>query len=240
VTELTAVAAKRDAAVLDKPSRRKALQILRSILRPALSHLRTARLFGQLDGKDVLALWVANQVDNGHVDSHLLLLRDQIDRQLICAESGFHVRQAEVVDDGACICLEAGAERVEVPLRCGVYEMSPSLSSLELRNARPVDDATLLTLSCLVALLITEFALDCWTMARRVAFDAAFPTGARELALDSGIGTVSLVVTDLSTVEALSREAATSRLVGTVTGMVASLVTAAWKVIMMKQISGIS
>lgn len=117
--------------------------------------------------------------------------------------------------------------------------MSPSLPSLELRDARPVDEATLLTLSCLVALLVAEFAFDRWTIARRVSFDAAFPTGACELALDSGVGTVSLVVTDLSTVEALSCKTATSRLVGTVTGIVAILVTAVWKVIMMKQIAGI-
>jgi hypothetical protein len=81
--EFTAVAADGHTGVLNKASVDKALKVLLGALGPALCHLGTTSLSGQLDGKDVLALGVANQVDDGHVGSNFLLLSDKEDAQVV-------------------------------------------------------------------------------------------------------------------------------------------------------------
>lgn len=59
-----------------------------------------------------------------------------------------------------------------------------------------------------------------------MAFDAASVAGTSELALDTGVRALDLVVAYFAAVEAFSGEATASRLVGTLASEVTSLVAA--------------
>lgn len=69
-----------------------------------MSHLGTTRLGHKLDGEDELAVGVANEVYNGHVLRDLLLLGDEVDGQLVLAQSLFHGHEAKAVDKGTSVC----------------------------------------------------------------------------------------------------------------------------------------
>lgn len=49
VTQLATVAAKRHTAILDETGGSETLEVLGAVLGPVQSHLRTARLLGELD-----------------------------------------------------------------------------------------------------------------------------------------------------------------------------------------------
>ena len=190
VSELTTVAAERNTAVLDVAARSKALDVLGWVLGPTLSHLRTTRLGGELDGEDVFAVRVADEVNDGHVGGDLLLLGDEKDAETVLTESLLDGRKAELIHGGTSVGTEADTEGVEVLLLGGVDEGSPSSLRLHLGDASPVDGATRLALDSAVALLVTELA------------------GAVEGTLNALVGAIGLVVTDLTAVEALAGETA--------------------------------
>jgi hypothetical protein len=206
VTELTAVAAERNTTILDVAGRSESLDVLGRALRPTLSHLDTTGLGRELDGQDVLAVRVANQVDDGHVGGDLLLLGNEEDTETILAESLFDGGKTELFPGSAGVGTEANTESVEVLLLGGIDESSPGGLRVHLRDASPVDHATSLAVDSAVALLVAELA------------------GAIEGTLEAHVGAINLVVTDLIAVEALAGDtAAAPGLVGAVTGEVAGL-----------------
>jgi hypothetical protein len=85
VSRFTTVAADGNTRVMNKAGIEEALEVLLGALGPALRHLGTTRLAGQLNGEDIFALGVTDQVDNGHVGSNLLLLSDEEDAQVVRA-----------------------------------------------------------------------------------------------------------------------------------------------------------
>jgi hypothetical protein len=97
VSKLAAVAAQRQTTVLDEAGRSKTLEVLLWVLGPALRHLGTTRLRGKLDRENILALGVADEVDDGHVGFNILLLGDQIDTQSILAQSRLDTSQSELL-----------------------------------------------------------------------------------------------------------------------------------------------
>jgi hypothetical protein len=87
-----------------------------------------------------------------------------------------------------------------------------------------------------VTLLIAELALlgVGRTATSRVALDTAGIASTGEGTLDALIGAISLVVTDLTAVEALASQTTAPGLVGTLASKVASLVAAVGKVSTLK------
>lgn len=237
VTKLTAVAAERDTTILNEPGGCKTLEVLILVLRPAHSHLRTARLLGKLDGENELTFRVADHVHNSHVDGDVLLEGDEKDGKLIFAKSGLDIREGEIVYDGAGVSLEAGTEAVQIFLLGCIDELGPGLLSLELRNTGPVDNATLLTLKSLVAFLVAKLALHGvgWAAACSMSLDTAGVAGTSELALDARIGAISLVVTDLAAVVAFASEAASGWCVGAFASEMTFLAAAAKNVSMVSE-----
>lgn len=122
VAKLAAIATERNTSVLNEAGRRKTLEILCCVLRPALSKLRTARLIGQLNGENELTVRVTHQVDDSHVDRNLLLLGDQVDTQPILSKSLLHGRKVELLHGGASISLETGPKRVQITLLSSINQ----------------------------------------------------------------------------------------------------------------------
>jgi hypothetical protein len=206
VSELTAVATERDTAVLDVAAGSQTLNVLSWVLGPTLRHLRAARLGRELDGQDVLAVRVADEVNDSHVGGDLLLLGDEKDAEAVLTESLLNGRKAELIHGVTSVGAEADTEGVEVLLLGCVDEGGPGSLRLHLGDASPVDGATRLAVDSAVALLVTELA------------------GAVEGTLNALVGAISLVVTDLTAVEALAGEtAAALGLVGAVAGEMAGL-----------------
>lgn len=234
VTELTAVAAERDSTILNESGGCKTLEVLLPVLGPTYSHLRPARLLGELDSENKLTFWVADHVDNGHIDSDILLEGDEKDGKLILAKGGLDIGEGKVVDDSAGVSLEAGAEAVQILLLGCIDEFGPSLLSLELRDTSPVYKATLFTLESLVALLVAKLALYRigWAAACSMSLDTAGVAGTGELALDTRVGAVGLVVTNLATVVAFTSEAAARWCIGAFASEVTVLAAAAKNVSM--------
>lgn len=87
VSELTAVAAERDTAILDETGGCETLEVLGAVVGPSLSHLRPAGLVRELNGENELTFRVADHVDDGHVDGNLLLEGDEKDGKTILAKS---------------------------------------------------------------------------------------------------------------------------------------------------------
>lgn len=202
MAKLSTVAAERDTAILNKAGRGKTLHVLLRILRPALSHLRTARLVRQLNSEHVIALWISNQVDNGHVHSNLLLLGNQEDGKSIGAQSGFDIGQTERIKYRPSVGLEACSESIDVLLASRMDECRPSLFSLELRDASPINNTALLTVDCLVTFLVAELAFErvCRAVSSGVAFDATRIASSGKLTLNARVRAVSLVVANFTTV----------------------------------------
>lgn len=163
-----------------------------------------------------------------------MLESDEVDRKSILPKGRLDVGKREVIDDGAGVSLEAGAEAVQILLLGRIDEPSPGFLSLELRDTSPVDSATLLTLKSLVAFLIAKLALRGvgWAVACSMSVDTAGVAGTGELALDARIGAVGLVVSNLATVEALPSEAAARWCVGAFASEVAFCTAAAKNVSM--------
>lgn len=185
---------------MDVAGRGETLEVLLGALGPACCHLRAARPCGQLDGEDELARGLADKVDDGHVGGDLLLLGDQIDTEACFTQSLLDCDQAEVVGNGAGISTQAGTELVEIILRRGFDDGGPGFPVRQLRNAGPVDDAALLAVESLVALLRAKAAL-----------------------LGLWIRAVRAVVADLSAAIALAGHTAALGLVRAVAGEMAGL-----------------
>jgi hypothetical protein len=96
--------------------------------------------------------------------------------------------------------------------------------------------ATLLAIKRLVACLVTKPALlwICWTIAGRVTLNTACIASAGEGTFDTLVRTVSLVVTNLSAVEAFASEATSRGFVRAVSSKVAGLVAAMDRVSMIE------
>lgn len=229
VAELTTVAAERNTTILNEAGGCKTLEVLVLVLRPTLSHLRTAGLVGELSGKNKLTFWIADHVDNGHIDGNVLLEGDKKDGKTILAKSGLDIGEGEVVDNCSSISLETGTEAVQIPLLGCINKLGPSLFSLELRDTGPVDKATLLTLESLVPFLVTELASHRigGAVASGVAIYTTSVAGTGEFALNARVGAVGLVVTNFAAVEALASEAASGGLVGALSSEVTGLVATA-------------
>lgn len=158
-----------------------------------------------------MAVGITDEVDDGHIGGDLLLLSDEEDSKSIFAKSFLDGGKAEVIHGSASVCLQADTEDIEVFGFGSVDEGNPGRLSIHLGDARPVDNATRLAVDSTMTLLVAEFA------------------GAIERTLDTLIGTVRLVVTDLAAVEALASEAASTALrllravAGEVTGLLAAI-----------------
>jgi hypothetical protein len=226
---LATVAADRNTAILDKAGRGETLEVLLRALRPALGELRTTGLSRQLDRENILAVGIANKIDDGKALIDLLPLCNQIHTEALFAQALFDSGQAELVSNSASVGTQADAEGIEVFLLGGIDKSSPGSLSLHLRYTSPIDDALLLAVHGNMALLVAQLAL--LRIGRAVAsgmtLNTAAVADAREGVLDTRVGTVGLVVAYLTTVVAFASEAAALGLVRTLAGEVASLVAAA-------------
>lgn len=235
MTQLTAVAAHGHTAVLDETSRSQALQVLFGRLGPALRHLRTAGLGCKLDGQHELALGVANQVDDGLVGSNLLLESDQVDLDAIRAKSRLDIRQAELVVGSAGVGLQTEAEDIKVLSVGGIDEGGPGIFGGQLGNIAPVDGSALVALKSLVTFLLAQLADHGVgrAAASRVAFNAAGIASPGERTLDALVRAVSLVVADLTAVEAFARQPIALGLARALASEVTGLVAATYHVSML-------
>lgn len=190
-----------------------------------MRHLRTTRLGGKLDGEHVLALRVADEVDDDHLRRDFLLLGNQVDGKLVLTKGCLDSGQVELVDGGTSVSAEADAEGVEVLLVRGVDQSSPSLLGCQLGDTSPVDDTTLGAFEGPMTWLVAKPALlgISGAATSSMAFFAASVAGTGKRALDTRVGAVSLVVTDFTAVEALSGQAAAFGLIRAVASEMACL-----------------
>jgi len=236
VSEFTTVGAERHANVLDVTTGSETLEVLLWALGPTLCHLRATGLGRQLDRKNVLALSITDEVDNGHVGGDILLLGDDMHTEIIVTQSTLDGGEIEVILESTSVGTKTDAERIEVLDLGGVDEGSPGISSVHLRHTSPVNHTTLVAVESLVARLIAEPALHRVRRASTggVTLFAAGVAGSAEGTLNTLIGAVCLVVTDLAAVEALASETAALGLVGALPGEVASLAASVLEVSMWK------
>jgi hypothetical protein len=226
VAKLSAVTAHGNTTVLDEASGSKTLQVLLGGLGPAFSQLGTTGLCRVLEGENPLAFRVADRVDDGHVRSNGLLLSHQVDGRVVLTESLLDGGQVELGGDGTGVCSETETESIEIfGVRC-IDESLPGLFGSELRNAIPVDHATLIAVEGLVAGLVAQLALHGRAITGGMAIDTARVAGTSKGTLDPGVSAVSFVVADLAAVVAFASQAATGGLLRTVpsevTGLAAS------------------
>lgn len=179
-----------------------------------MSHLGATRLRRELDGQNKLAVWVADKVDDSHVRGDLLLLGDKKDCEVILAESLLDGGKIELIHGSASVSPQADAEGVEVLLFGSIDQSNPGSRGIHLRHTGPVDNAARLAVDSAMALLIAEFA------------------GTIESTLYPLVGTICLVVTDLTAVEALASKTATAlglirAVAGEVTGLLAAILLSA-------------
>lgn len=228
VPKLTTVTAERDSTIHNESGGCKTQEVLVLVLGPAYSHSCPARLLRELDSENELTLWVTDHVDNGHVDGDVLLESDEIYGNAISTKSGLNIREGKLVDESAGVSLEAGTEAVQILLIACLDDFGPGLISFELRNTGPVDKTALFTLESLVALLVTKLALHGIGRAAAcsMSLNAACVARAGEFALDTRVGTIRLVVTNISAVEAFASQTASGWCVGALASEVAFLATA--------------
>jgi hypothetical protein len=182
----------------------------------------------ELDAQDELALGIADEVDRSHVDGELLLLGDEVDRQLVGTKSSLDSLDTEFLVESTGIRLESDTEEVDVLLLSSIDDLSPGVLSAHLGNTSPVNDAARLALESLVSWLIAKLAelRVGGAVSHGVTLFTAGVTGASEGAVNLGVGAVGLVVPDLSTVEALSGQATALRLVRAFASEVSGLLAA--------------
>jgi hypothetical protein len=161
-----------------------------------------------LDGENILAIRVAEHVDNSHIRGYFLFLGDQEDRKTICAKSFLDSDKVEItrIHERTCVSLQTVAERIEIFRPSRIDELPPGFPRFELRDTSPINKTTLLAIKSLVALFVAKPTLHGIgrTVASSVALNTTGVAGSGELALDTRVGTVSLVVTDFATVVALA------------------------------------
>jgi hypothetical protein len=194
-----------------------------------LSHLGATRLRGELNGEDILALRVADKVDNDHLRGDLLLLGDQVDWQFIFTKSCLNSGQVELVDSGPGVSAKADAESIEVFVLCSIDQSSPRLHVGHLGDTSPVDHTTLFAFKGLVTWLVAKLALHGigGAATSSMTFFTASIAGSGEWALDTRVGTIGLVVADFTAVEALASQTATAfGFLGAVTSEMACLCAA--------------
>lgn len=173
MTKFTAIATERNAAILNVAGGGKALEVLCFVLGPTLSKLGTTRLAGELNGENILAIGIANQVDDGHVLGHLLFLGDEEDTNVVLAQGLLDGGKIELVHDSTGVSFERDAESIKILRLSSVDQGGPSLPSIELRDTGPVDDAAGLAVNGFVASLIAKLAFGIGAVAREMAFLAA-------------------------------------------------------------------
>jgi hypothetical protein len=223
VTKIAAVTAQGNTTILNEASGSKALQVLLRGLRPAFSQPGTTGLCRVLEGENPLALRVADRVDDSHVGSNGLLLSHQVDGGVVLTESLFDGGQVELSGDGTGVCSKTETESIEVfGVRC-IDESLPGLLGSELRNAIPVDHATLIAVKGPVTGLVAQLALHGRAITSGMAIDTARVAGTSKGTLDSGVSAISFVVADLTAVVAFASQAATGGLFRTVPSEVAGL-----------------
>lgn len=103
MAKFTAVAAKRNTTVLDETSGAKAYHILFRRGGPAFCHLYATRFGKFLKREDIVAIGIADEINNSQVRSQLLRLSDEINALVILPESLFDIRQTELVHCGASV-----------------------------------------------------------------------------------------------------------------------------------------
>jgi hypothetical protein len=228
VSEFTAVAAERYTTVFDKAGRSETPKVLLWALGPALGHLGATRLCRQLEGEDELALGVANEVNDGHVGSNLLLLGNQVNTKVVLAESSLDCGEVELVVERTSVGAETDAEGIQIFGPRGVDESGPCITSIHLGNAGPVDQTALITVQSLVPLLVAKLAFHGVGRAAssRMTLNSTCIAGTRERALNTLIRAVCLIVSNLATVVAFASKAAALRFIGALAGKVASLAAA--------------
>lgn len=226
VAKFSTVGANGDTTIMDKATGRQTLEVLLGRFGPAFGHLDTTRLGRGLDGQNELALGVSDKIDNGHVDSNLLLLGDEEDWEVVVAESSLNSLDVELILKGTGVRFESRTEQVEILNLGSIDELVPSLLGTQFGNASPVDDTTRLTLKSLVAWLVAQLAS--LRVGRAAAHGVALlSTGVAsttERTLDLGVGAIGLVVTNLTAVEALSSHTTALRLVRAFSSEVSGLV----------------
>lgn len=223
------VGADGNTSILDETTRSETLEVLFWSRGPTLTHLSTTRLRRKLDGQDVLALGVADEIDRSHVDSKHLLLSNEIDWQLVGTEGFLDPLDIELLVESTGIRLESDAEEIDILLLSSINDLDPSLLGAHLRNTSPIDDAARFALESLVSWLVAQLAE--LGVGRAVTHGmsplAAGVANTGEGTVNLRVGTVGLVVSNLSAVEALSGQTATLRLVRALTSQVSCLLAAA-------------
>lgn len=151
-------------------------------------------------------------------------LGDEKDALAVVTKSLLDIRQTELLHGGTSVGPQTSPEDVQVHHIGSVDQRSPSRTRFELRNASPVDDAARLAVESFVASLVAELAFVARAVANSMTFDSATVASAGECALDTWIGAVGLVVSDLAAVVAFASEAAALGGIRAVAGKVTSLV----------------
>lgn len=159
VTEFSAVRAKRDAEILNVAARSKTLHVLLSRFRPTVGHLLPARLVGQLNGEDVLAARVTDEVNDGVVLLNLLPHSNEVNAVVVFTKSLLDGGKIELVVQRAGISPQSHTEDVQVLGARGINNLGPGLIRVKLGDAIEVLNTAVGAVGSFVTGLLAEFAL---------------------------------------------------------------------------------
>jgi hypothetical protein len=205
VANLLAVGAVGLQAVHGEASILQTLKVLLSTLGPAFSEDGTARLESLLERDLVLLVSVALEVDVGvDLGRNGLLLGDEVVLEVGLAEALLKLDKGELRSELA-VGPEGLNEVVNVASVIGGVEVLPSLVGIGVvRKTFRVDVVLLGTSSSGMTSTGALLANSVNTLGRAVAVSTASAAGASERTLGTRVGAVGLVVSSLTTVEALA------------------------------------
>lgn len=205
VANLLAVGAVGLQAVHREASILQTLKVLLSILGPALSEDGTARLESLLERDLVLLVGVALEVDVGvDLGRNGLLLGDEVVLEVGLAEALLKLDKGKLRSELA-VGPEGLDEVVDVASIVGGIEVLPSLIGIGgVRKTVRVYVVLLSTGGSGMTSAGTSLAHGVNTLGRAVAVSTASAADASERTLGTRVGAVGLVVSSLTTVEALA------------------------------------
>ena len=205
MANLLAVGAVGLQAVHGEASILQTLKVLLSTLGPAFSEDGTARLESLLERDLVLLVGVALEVDVGvDLGRNGMLLGDEVVLEVGLAEALLKLDKGELRSELA-VGPEGLDEVVDVASVIGGVEVLPSLVGIRVvRKTFRVDVVLLGTNSSGMTSAGALLANSVNTLGRAVAVSTAGAAGASERTLGTRVGAVGLVVSSLTTVEALA------------------------------------
>jgi hypothetical protein len=205
VANLLAVGAVGLQAVHGEASILQTLKVLLSTLGPAFSENGTARLESLLERDLVLLVGIALEIDVGvNLGRNGLLLGDEVVLEVSLAEALLKLDEGELRSELA-VGPEGLNEVVDVAIVIGGVEVLPSLIGIGgVRNTFRVDVVLLGTSSSGMTSAGASLANGVNTLGGAVTFSTASAAGASESTLGTRVGAIGLVVSSLTTVEALA------------------------------------